>query len=159
MRAVQIVLNIMGFEVSWQSLRNEGIVEQDSWTIYILESLGTEMFAPGQKKLETRLIIKILTHPCYPRNFDLIFMGMKEFKINPKWPSQKTQVFLFRFLKKKKNASSPSISVKVSWVARMGQNCGFPAENNSCLNICNTVYLQSSTVCKNRSSKGWLFWF
>ena len=45
--------------------------------------------------LETRVIIKISTNPCYPRNW-LIFMGMKQKKFlkkNPNWPTQKNWVF------------------------------------------------------------------
>ena len=36
-----------------------------------INTLGTEMFYPGGFWLETRLIIKILTHPCKPINFDV----------------------------------------------------------------------------------------
>ena len=34
-------------------------------TTYFMNTLGTEMFALGQKQLETTVIIKIQTHPCY----------------------------------------------------------------------------------------------
>ena len=40
---------------------------QLSWFIY---TLGAEMFGVGDFCLETRVIIKISTHPWYPRNFD-----------------------------------------------------------------------------------------
>jgi hypothetical protein len=33
-------------------------------------SQGEKQLAQGEKQLETREIIKILSHPCYPRNFD-----------------------------------------------------------------------------------------
>ena len=62
------------------------------------------MFAQGKKQLETREIIKILSHPCYPRNFD--FHGNEAKKI--KMANSKKLSF----------SKSPilNIFVKISWI-------------------------------------------
>jgi hypothetical protein len=47
---------------------------------------------PRPHGLETRLIIKISAHPCYPRNFDCFSCDEAKKKLekkNPKWPTKK----------------------------------------------------------------------
>ena len=39
---------------------------------------GTEMFYPGSFWLETRVIIKISTHPCQPINFEVFLCKTKD---------------------------------------------------------------------------------
>merc|ERR1712051_898216 len=52
---------------------------------------------PRPKRLETRVIIKISTHPCYPRTFDYFSWDKAKKKIFfkkkiPKWPTQKNLI-------------------------------------------------------------------
>ena len=48
----------------------------------MIHTLGAEMFGMGDFWLETRIIIKILSHPWYPRTFDWFSCGWR--KKNPK---------------------------------------------------------------------------
>ena len=77
-------------------------------------TLGTEMFALGKKQLESKIMFKISTQPCYPRNFD--------------WFSGEWSNFSLFFLKKKiqngqlkntdffKIANSQYFFAKKSWI-------------------------------------------
>ena len=56
--------------------------------------------------LETRVIIKISTHPCYSRHFD--WFSWERSKKNLKWTTQKNWVFNIYFLN----------SMDCSWVSR-----------------------------------------
>ena len=60
-------------------------------------TLGTEMFYPGGFWLETRLIIKSLTHPCKLINFDIFSweLSKKNFKCSSKLPILKTVLWKF----------------------------------------------------------------
>ena len=56
----------------------------------------TVSVCPWPNGLKIRLIIKISTHPCYPRNFDCFSWGWsrkKNEKKNPKWPTQKSMFY------------------------------------------------------------------
>ena len=64
--------------------RTSYLQTQVSYTLlYIRYTLGPKMFGVGDFWLKTRVIIKISTHPCYPRNFDWF-----------SWERSKKKIFL-----------------------------------------------------------------
>ena len=72
--------------------RRSYLQTQVSYTLlYIRYTLGPKMFGVGDFWLKTRVIIKISTHPYYPRNFDFLWGWSKRksfWKKFPKWTIQ-----------------------------------------------------------------------
>ena len=138
--------------------------------------------------LETRVTIKISTHPALlPYKCWLIFMGMKQKKY-PKWSTQKNWVFhlhKFSIFFSKISGIGPWVS-RINWCkrhwcgptymvvrlseakkrAKNAKNAGskdgskfpwlpwFPAQNNTCAKICNTVYHWYLIMLKYANSLG-----
>ena len=94
-------------------------------------TLAAEMFGVGDFWMEIRVIIKILSHPWYPRTFEMIFIEVeqkkKQFEKKSKMANSKKLSFskssiLKSFLRKFHRLVLGLVELIGSWISRMGQN-------------------------------------